>query len=381
MTAAVLAFPFVDAVQDRRFMDMANLVGRRMMGRTWPNPAVGAVVVGQGSSGPAVLGRGWTAPGGRPHAEPEALRRAGEAARGATMYVTLEPCSHHGRTPPCADAIVAAGIARVVAAVGDPNPLVGGGGFGRLRAAGIAVEIGLGAHEARHTLAGHLRRMRDGRPHVMVKLAASSDGKIGLPGRKPMAITGPVVQARVHLLRAASDAVMIGVGTALADDPLLTCRLPGMAGRSPVRIVLDSRLRLPLDSKLIRSIETAPLWVVTGPQGPVEKETALRARDVQVMRCDGQGGRLDLLDVLKLLAARGMTRLMVEGGAMLAAALAQADLVDEFVLSRAPCVIGPDGVDALEGMPLAAMTQSPRFISHGIEQLGVDTMQFFERGD
>jgi diaminohydroxyphosphoribosylaminopyrimidine deaminase / 5-amino-6-(5-phosphoribosylamino)uracil reductase len=380
MTAAVLAFPSADPVQDRRFMDMANALGRRMMGRTWPNPAVGAVVVGQGSDGPVVLGRGWTAPGGRPHAEPEALRRAGEAARGATMYVTLEPCSHHGRTPPCADAIVAAGIARVVTAVGDPNPLVAGGGFGRLRAAGITVETGLGAHAARHTLAGHLRRMRDGRPHVMVKLATSRDGKIGLPGRKPMAITGPEVQRRVHLLRAASDAVLIGVGTALADDPLLTCRLPGMAARSPVRIVLDSRLRLPLDGKLVRSIETAPLWVVTGPQAPAEKENALRARDVQVMRCDALADGLDLAEVLKLLAARGMTRLMVEGGAMLAAALTRADLVDEFVLSRAPCVIGPDGVDALEGLPLSALTRPPRFVARGSERLGVDTMEFFDRG-
>ncbi|MCC7348494.1 MAG: bifunctional diaminohydroxyphosphoribosylaminopyrimidine deaminase/5-amino-6-(5-phosphoribosylamino)uracil reductase RibD [Variibacter sp.] len=365
---------------DARFMAMALMLGRRMMGRTWPNPAVGAVLVREAPDGPIVLGRGWTAPGGRPHAEPEALRRAGEAARGATLYVTLEPCSHHGRTPPCADSIVAAGVRRVVSAIEDPNPLVGGQGHARLRAAGIAVRVGEGAAEARRTLAGHLRRMRDGRPHVMLKLAVSADGKIGLAGRRRVAITGDEVQAKVHLLRAASDAVMVGVGTALADDPLLNCRLPGMADRSPIRIVLDSRFRLPLDAHLVASIADGPVWLVVGPDAAPEKEHALRERGLQILRSEtGPNGQLLLPPVLELLAARGLTRVMVEGGALLAAALTREDLVDEFVLSRAPLVIGEGGVDALEGLPLTALTQSPRFVSRGVEPAGRDTIEAFDR--
>jgi diaminohydroxyphosphoribosylaminopyrimidine deaminase / 5-amino-6-(5-phosphoribosylamino)uracil reductase len=364
---------------DARFMEMAIAVSRRMMGRTWPNPSVGAVLVRYDGAGPTVVGRGWTAPGGRPHAETEALRRAGEAARGATLYVTLEPCSHHGQTPPCADALVAAGVRRVVAAVADPNPLVAGQGYARLRAAGTSVETGIGEGEATRVLAGHLRRMRDGRPHVMLKLAVSADEKIGLPNRRPVAITGPEVQGRVHLMRAESDAVLVGVGTALADDPLLTCRLPGMAGRSPVRVVLDTSLRLSVDSKLVSSIETAPLWIVAGPDASAEKEQALRERGVQVFRAPASGGMLEIRPTLELLASKGMTRLMVEGGSILAARLARADLVDEFAISRAPMVIGADGVDALEGVPLATFTASARFVSRGVEPLGVDTLEVFDR--
>src|SRR4249919_2609222 len=211
--------------------------------RAGANPAVGAVVVKDG----VIVGRGWTQPGGRPHAEPEALRRAGEAARGATLYVTLEPCSHVGKSPPCADAVIAAGIARVVAAIEDPNPLVAGQGHAKLRAAGIAVDVGLNAAEAAHDHAGHFRRIRDNRPHVILKLAVSADDKIGAVGHKPVAITGEAAKTRVHLLRAQSDAILVGIGTVLADDPSLTCRRPGMEARSPVRVVLDRSLRIPGD--------------------------------------------------------------------------------------------------------------------------------------
>src|SRR5580693_3640458 len=214
---------------DLRFMELALTLGRRGQGRTWPNPAVGAVVVSDG----VIVGRGWTQPGGRPHAEPEALRQAGEAARGATLYVTLEPCSHVGKSPPCADAIIGAGVARVVSAIEDPNPEVAGQGHARLRAAGIAVDVGLGADEARRDHAGHILRITKGRPRVLLKLAISADGKAGAAGGQPVAITGEEVRQRVHLLRAENDAIMIGIGTALADDPMLTCRLPGMAKNSP----------------------------------------------------------------------------------------------------------------------------------------------------
>ena len=361
--------------QDARFMALALALGRRGLGRTWPNPAVGAAIVKDG----IIVGRGWTQPGGRPHAEIEALRRAGEAARGATLYVTLEPCSHYGKSPPCADAIIAGGVSRVVSALEDPNPEVAGAGHARLRAAGIAVDIGVGADEARHDHAGHIRRMRDGRPHVILKLAVSADGKAGAPGRKPLAITGEAARDRVHLLRAQSDAIMVGIGTALADDPMLTCRLPGMEKYSPVRVVLDSALRLPPGSRLARSARDVPVWVVTGGEASRAAENALLREGVTVLRAAQSDGRLDLAAVLKLMGARGVTRLMVEGGPTLGAALLAADLIDEAVLFQSSKVVGTDGVDALDGLPLTVLTQSPRLKCVMSEPVGADTRLVFER--
>jgi diaminohydroxyphosphoribosylaminopyrimidine deaminase / 5-amino-6-(5-phosphoribosylamino)uracil reductase len=359
--------------EDARFMALAFVLGRRGLGRTWPNPAVGAVVVKDG----VIVGRGWTQPGGRPHAETEALARAGAAAHGATLYVTLEPCSHHGKTPPCAGAIIAAGIARVVSALVDPNPEVAGAGHWRLAEAGVVVEVGIGAEEARRAHAGHIRRVQDGRPHVMLKLAVSADGKAGLSGRRPAAITGEAARARVHLLRSRSDAVLTGIGTAVADDPLLTCRLPGM--RSPVRVVLDGTLRLPLASKLVATARQTPLWVVTGNAALREREQALTAHGVDVLRAAGSGGKLDLAAVLKLLAERGITRLMIEAGPILAAAFVRADLVDEVALFRSPIIIGPDGIDALDGFSIDALMRSPRFTSLGIVAVGADMAALLER--
>ena len=361
--------------QDARFMALALALGRRGLGRTWPNPAVGAAIVKDG----IIVGRGWTQPGGRPHAEIEALRRAGEAARGATLCVTLEPCSHYGKSPPCADAIIAAGLSRVVSALEDPNPEVAGAGHARLRAAGIAVDIGVGADEARHDHAGHIRRMRDGRPHVILKLAVSADGKAGAPGRKPLAITGEAARDRVHLLRAQSDAIMVGIGTALADDPMLTCRLPGMEKYSPVRVVLDSALRLPPASRMARSARDVPVWAVTGGEASRAAEDALLREGVTVLRAAQSDGRLDLAAVLKLMGARGVTRLMVEGGPTLGAALLAADLIDEAVLFQSSKVVGTDGVDALDGLPLTVLTQSPRLKCVMSEPVGADTRLVFER--
>jgi diaminohydroxyphosphoribosylaminopyrimidine deaminase/5-amino-6-(5-phosphoribosylamino)uracil reductase len=374
-TGAIAFDPAVDA----RFMALALALGRRGLGNTWPNPAVGAVIVRNEPDGPVVVGRGWTQPGGRPHAEVEALRRAGSAARGATIYTTLEPCSHFGQTPPCADAIIAAGIARVISALDDPNPEIAGEGYRRLRAQGITVVTGVGAEEARHAHAGHVRRMREGRPHVTLKLAVSADGKAGLAGRRPAAITGEVVRERVHRCRARHDAILIGVGTALADDPLLTVRLPGMTARSPVRIVLDSALRLPPEGKLARGAREVPLWILAAPGASLTRTDALRARGADVLEVGGNSDRRDLAAALKLVAARGITRLMVEGGPTVAAAFLTAGLVDEAVLLRSPATIGPDGIDALEGLPLTALTRSPQLRSRGVESVGNDTVEIFER--
>jgi diaminohydroxyphosphoribosylaminopyrimidine deaminase/5-amino-6-(5-phosphoribosylamino)uracil reductase len=361
---------------DRRFMRLALTLGRRGLGRTWPNPAVGAVVVRDG----VIVGRGWTQPGGRPHAEPEALRRAGEAARGATLYVTLEPCSHFGKSPPCADAIIAAGISRVVAAIEDPNPEVAGQGHARLRAAGIAVDVGLFADEAAHDHAGHFRRIRDRRPHVIVKLAVSSDDKIAASGRKTVAITGEAAQTRVHLLRAQSDAILVGIGTVLSDDPLLTCRLPGMAARSPVRVVLDQSLRIPGNSRLVHSARETPLWVVASELADAPAAARLGAAGAQVIRLPpAAGGGLDLRAVLHALAGKGITRLMVEGGSRVASSFVAADLADEVWLFRGPEAIGHDGVAALDALPLSEITQSPRLALRASETLGNDTLSIYER--
>ena len=360
-------------------MALALSLGRRELGNTWPNPAVGAVVVGVGGRAPVIVGRGWTQAGGRPHAETEALRRAGEAARGATIYVTLEPCAHHGKTPPCADAIIAAGVARVVSAVEDPNPQVGGQGHARLRAAGIAVDVGVGVDAARRAHAGHFRRVSEGRPHVLLKLAVSADGKVGGAGRTPVAITGEAARVRVHRMRSINDAILIGIDTALADDPLLTCRLPGMAERSPVRVVLDAHLRLPSMCAMVATARTVPVWAVAGVDAPREREFELQAHGVQVVRTSASAGRIDLLPALRALAARGITRLMVEGGPKVAAAFVAADLVDEAALFRSPKFVGADGIDALEGMALTVLTQSGRLRAVETDTIGPDLVEMFER--
>jgi diaminohydroxyphosphoribosylaminopyrimidine deaminase/5-amino-6-(5-phosphoribosylamino)uracil reductase len=376
---AVASMVTTTPVDDARFMSLAFALGRRGCGRTWPNPSVGAVVVRDDAAGPVIVGRGWTAAGGRPHAETQALGRAGAAARGATLYVTLEPCSHQGRTPPCAEAIVAAGIKRVVSALVDPNPQVAGAGHWRMAERGVVVEVGVGAEEARQAHAGHLRRMRDGRPHVLLKLAVSADGKAGLAGRRPAAITAEGGRARVHRLRAMSDAVLTGIGTALADDPLLTCRLPGMDDRSPVRVVLDAHLRLPLDGRLVASAGATPLWVITGEAAPPERMRALADKGVEVFPGAAGNAGLDLEAALKLLARRGITRLMVEAGPRLAAAFLNADLVDEAVLLRSPKALGADAIDALDGLQLAALTSSPRLRLVDAVQAGADRIEAYLR--
>jgi diaminohydroxyphosphoribosylaminopyrimidine deaminase / 5-amino-6-(5-phosphoribosylamino)uracil reductase len=349
---------------DARFMALALTLGRRGLGNTWPNPAVGAVVVKDGK----IVGRGWTQPGGRPHAETLALKRAGRAARGATLYVTLEPCSHEGKTPPCADAVIRAGVARVVSALQDSNPEVEGRGHERLRGKNIAVEVGLGADEAQRAHIGHFRRMRDGRPHVLLKLAVSSDGKVGAAGRQPVEITGEEARRLVFLLRAQSDAILVGLGTVMADNPSLTSRLPGMRERSPIRVVLDAQLRVPLSMNVVSTARENPTWIFCAPQASVMAETILREKGVEVFRVPSTDGRLDLASVLTVLAERG-TRV--------AASFVSANLVDEAVIFRAPIAIGADGVEALDGLPLTALNTHLHAV--GTDAVGPDRAERFER--
>lgn len=365
--------PSAPSADDARYMALALALGRRGLGNTWPNPAVGAVIVKDG----VIVGRGWTQPGGRPHAEVEALKQAKRAAHGATLYATLEPCSHTGKSPPCADAIIKAGIKRVVSAIEDPNPEVAGQGHERLRAKGITVDIGLNADEARRAHAGHIARIQKSRPHVTLKLALSADNKVGLAGRKPVQLTGETARERVFQMRAQSDAILVGIGTVLSDNPNLTCRLPGMMERSPVRVVLDAKLRIPLSLSVMSMARDTPTWVFTSMKASPIAEDILQQRGAKVFRVEEQNGRLDLDAVLKVLAEQGITRLMVEGGPTVAASFVAADLVDKAVLLRADKTVGDTGIGPLEGMPLAKLTEG--MTSCGTEQVGADTLEVFEK--
>jgi len=364
------------AEADRQHMNAALAIARRGLGNTWPNPAVGCVLV---SPAGQVVGRGWTQPGGRPHAETQALDRAGAAARGATAYVTLEPCSHFGRTPPCCDALIRAGIARVVVATGDPDPRVDGRGLARLREAGIIVALGLGGAEARALNAGFARRITEGLPVVTLKLATTLDGRIATGAGESQWITGPAARRAGQALRARHDAILVGSGTVLADDPDLTCRLPGMARVPIARVVADSRLRTPLGARLVTSARQTPTWIATRPgQRPASLAPYLEA-GVEILTTPRARPGLDLRALLGALAQRGITRVMTEGGAGLAAALLRADLVDRIAWFHAPAIMGGDGLAAVQALPVTMLSAMPRFRRVAGGPLGEDWFTELER--
>jgi diaminohydroxyphosphoribosylaminopyrimidine deaminase/5-amino-6-(5-phosphoribosylamino)uracil reductase len=354
-------------------------LARRGLGAVWPNPAVGCILVGDSGDG-VVVGRGWTQTGGRPHAETQALERTGGAARGATAYVTLEPCDHHGETPPCSVALVDAGIGRAVVAIEDPDPRVAGSGIRHLQAAGIPVALGIASDEARELNAGYLMRIASGRPLVTLKTATTLDGRIATSGGESRWITGEQARAHVSLLRAEHDAVLIGSGTALADDPRLTCRLPGLEERSPLRVVLDARLRLPLDAQMVKTARRTPTWLVTREDGDSERYKPYRDMGVQVIEAPaGNSDGVDLRWTLEALAARGLTRILVEGGGLLAAALLRLDLVDRLAWFRAPRMMGGDGVPMAAGLGVGSLSQIPRFIRTELLVLGTDLLETYRR--
>jgi diaminohydroxyphosphoribosylaminopyrimidine deaminase/5-amino-6-(5-phosphoribosylamino)uracil reductase len=319
---------------DQHMMGIALMMARRGLGTTAPNPSVGAVIADEATG--ELIARGVTQPGGRPHAETEALGRAGARARGATLYVTLEPCAHHGKTPPCADAVVAAGIGRVVIGVDDPDPRVKGDGIARLRAAGIKVDVGLDAEEARWATLGHILRVTERRPFVQLKMALGRDGRVpqGASGN-PVFVTGPEARATGHLLRAGSDAILVGGRTVRDDDPELTCRLPGLSGRSPIRVVMSQTLDISPGSRLVGTAQSVPVWVFTAEDAARDKVEAMTSRGVRVFRVQSGASRLSIGTVLAELAAEGVTRLLVEGGASIWRAFAAEHLVDEVALFQA----------------------------------------------
>lgn len=362
------------AEDDRRHMAHALGLARRGLGRVWPNPAVGCVIVNAGR----VVGRGFTQPGGRPHAETGALAMAGAAARGATAFVTLEPCAHHGQTPPCAEALVAAGVARAVTALEDPDPRVAGRGHALLRAAGIEVAEGVLAAEARALQKGFLTRIAKGRPMVTLKLATSLDGRIATAQGESRWITGPEARARVHAMRAAHDAVMVGAGTARADDPMLTVRGLGIA-HQPVRIVAAHSLDLDPDGALGRSAPEVPLWLVHGPSAPAPDRTEWTRAGARLIRVAEKDGVLDPRAILAALGKAGLTRVLVEGGGRFAAALLKAGVVDEIALFTAGLALGGDGWPALGALGLDTLAGAPRFRLTSVDRLGPDTLSLWSR--
>lgn len=354
-------------------MRAALQLARRNLGAVWPNPAVGCVLV----RGGAVVGRGWTQRGGRPHAETVALAHAGAAARGATAYVTLEPCSHHGQTPPCANALIAAKVTRVVAALEDPDPRVSGGGFAALRQAGIAVETGVLAEDAAELNVGFFLRVRERRPLVTLKAATTLDGRIATHAGESKWITGEAARHRAHVLRTQHDAVLVGVGTALADDPQLTCRLPGLAARSPVRVLLDPRLRLPLTAQLIQTANKVPTWVACYADSDRDRRDVLKGCGVELIDLKPSGDRPDMLEVLQALAARGITRVLVEGGGRVTGALLGDGLVDRVVWFRAGSMIGGDGTPVATAFGVDRLSAAPRFRRLAAEPCGADLMEIY----
>ncbi len=361
---------------DQRWMDAALRFGRRGLGLTAPNPSVAALIVREG----VLVGRGVTQPGGRPHAEQVALAEAGEAARGATIYVTLEPCSHHGKTPPCAEAIVAAGVARVVAALEDPDPRVAGRGFAMLRAAGIAVEVGVGAEQARRDHRGHILRVTAQRPMVTLKLARTADGYAAGDDHDPrLAITGEAANLAVQVMRSLHEAIMVGIGTAREDDPLLTVRLPGVNAR-PLRVVLDARLELPLASRLVSTAREFPTLIVATQAAPPEREAALTAAGAEIARVAAvASGGIDLGAALRLLAARGVTRVFSEGGPRVAARLVAAGLADEVTLFTALKPLGRPGRPALDAATQGALADPARYREKDGAAYGDDRLRRWER--
>lgn len=357
-----------DKAADEARMSHALRLAARGLGNVWPNPAVGCVIL----QGDRVVGRGWTQPGGRPHAERRALDQAGAAARGATAFVTLEPCAHHGHTPPCAEGLIAAGVARVVTALTDPDPRVAGRGHAMLRAAGIAVTEGVLQAEATRLNAGFLRRVTEGLPFVTLKLATSLDGRIATASGESRWITGAQARTHVHMLRMTHDAVMVGAGTALADDPDLTVRGLG-ARHQPVRIVLDSRLRLPVGSRLGRSAGDSPVWMVHGPMAPAAARSAWAATGATLIEAEAPGGTLATRPALAALAARGLTRILCEGGGTLAASLLNDRLAGDLALYTAGLALGAEGRAALGALKLARLADAPRLILRESQTLGADS--------
>ncbi len=354
-------------------MDLALRLAMRGLGDVWPNPAVGCVLVDSAKN--QIVGRGWTQPGGRPHAETEALKRAGVRSQGATAYVTLEPCRHQGKTPPCTEALIAAGVSRVVVACADPDPRNDGAGLDMLRTAGIQVDVGVRKDQAAHILAGFALKTEKSRPLVTLKIAATLDGRIATRTGNSRWVSGHQARRFAHLLRASHDAVLVGINTVLADDPRLTCRLPGMINRSPVRVVLDTRGRFPPEGRLLEGTDDAPLWVIAGEEAQLDLGSNERVEQI-ALAVDLETNQLNPKAVLGALAQRGITRVLIEGGGTVASSFVSSGLVDRLIWIGAPNLVGGDGLPSVAAMGIDRMERAPRYQLAGWRRFGSDSVFF-----
>jgi diaminohydroxyphosphoribosylaminopyrimidine deaminase/5-amino-6-(5-phosphoribosylamino)uracil reductase len=363
------------AAPHERFMKTALHLAARGYGDVWPNPTVGCVIVDDAG---CIVGRGWTQSGGRPHAETEALRRAGARAKGATAYVTLEPCAHHGVTAPCAQSLIDAGIGRVITACEDPDPRVCGKGHAMLRAAGSDVQTGVLLKEAMAANAGFFHRVKRGRPLITLKLATSLDGKIALKNGESRWITGEAARRAAHLLRSRHDAIMVGIGTVLADDPELTIRIAGIKRSRLIRVVADADARLPTESKLATSAFETAVWLLCARDADAARQAALTAKGVRILHVSRGPVGVDLAEAVAALAREGLTRVLVEGGARIAAGILQAHLADRLAWFRSPVAIGADGVGGLAALNLATLQAMPRFEPVDTMRWAQDVLETYE---
>ncbi|MBU6448527.1 MAG: bifunctional diaminohydroxyphosphoribosylaminopyrimidine deaminase/5-amino-6-(5-phosphoribosylamino)uracil reductase RibD [Rhodospirillales bacterium] len=362
-------------MSDIDFMRAAIALAKRGLGQTAPNPSVGCVIVKNGR----VAGRGFTAAGGRPHAEIVALRSAGEQARGGTAYITLEPCSFVGKSGPCTESLISAGITRVVLGAQDPHPRVNGSGIARLKSAGVQVTENVLQQECEAVIAGFSTVQREQRPLLRLKLATSLDGRIATAGRESQWITGTEARRAVHAMRGRHDAVLTGVGTVLEDNPELTCRIEGFRTAPLVRVVVDSHLRTPLLSKLVRGAAEHPLWILHRDGADKLRRRALEAAGVRLIVLPGTNAGVDLAAGMSALAREGLTRVLAEGGGTLAAGLLRAGLVDRISWFHAPCIIGGDGYPAAQGFGVSKLEDAPRFAFVLSKRLGHDMLSQFTR--
>lgn len=363
-------------VEHTDYMQTALSLARRGLGNVWPNPAVGCVIVNNGR----IVGRGWTQPGGRPHAETMALEQAGNKADGGIAYLNLEPCCHQGLTPPCTEALITAGISEVYASLIDPDPRVSGAGLDQLAKENITTNLGLLSQSARKINQGFFMRIKQGRPLITLKTATTLDGKIGTKDGESQWITGEEARALGHLLRAQHDAIMVGSGTALADNPQLNVRLPGVSAKGKPRIVLDGRLRLPLDSNLVMAAHDSPVWLVTRDNHPPEKLQPYKDRNVDIIFLPCGGNRkCDINLILKQLGDRGLTTVLVEGGNQLTSSLFSADLIDQLAWFSAPTIMGNDGLSAVGNLELSQLSEMPNFTRGTSRSVGLDYLEILAR--
>ena len=370
---------------DFKYMKIALRLGQRGLGSTWPNPSVGCVIVRSDTDKKIIIGRGTTQNGGFPHAENQAINQAisvygKDSLIGSTAYVSLEPCCHYGKTPPCVNLLIESGLRRVVIGCVDPDPRVSGMGIELLKKSGVEVVSGILEHESESLNAGFFNKVRSGRPLVTLKMATTVDGKIATKTGESKWITGALAREKVHIMRSQYDAIAIGINTVLQDNPKLTCRLPGLENRSPVRVVFDSSLKIDINSDILKTASSYKTWIITSENHDLSVINKFEEYGVEIISValDGEG-HIDLYLALAALAKRGITRLMVEGGATLSTSFLRSNLVDLLAWFRAPSLIGADGKSVFSNLGVDGIDSMHKFELLNHENIGSETLDLYGR--